>query len=253
MKFSFAVVIAVTTILSIADPVIGGGIRGRYLEDEDDEENNECRNTSGRIQTGGQHNFLLNCKQIAKAEMCAHEQHPPNGEFLYDLCRSACNVCLEGAIEITDPPTESLLELVFTEFPTDAIDDSASPTDLVTIATSRSPTASPSVYPTVSPTTESPTLISMNQGGGGGEITISPTIDPILDPNYGYNETTVPLNDIDGLPEEIDSAAPTLSPIMIFTNTPTPAPSLYPTISPTVISFTDAFEDLDDDLLLGIN
>ena len=278
MKFSFAVVvIAVTTILSIADPVIGGGIRGtRYLESGDeisadeisvdassDAESGdkidllECRNTRERIETD---DLLLNCKQIAKMGKCDNE-HPngPNGEqYLYEICRPACEKCLEGEIEITDSPTESLLDFILTEFPTEEMDATVSSTISPTIAITEPPTPSPSAYPTISPTTASPTLISMHQGGGGGggggSVTISPTIDPILDPNYGNAFTTVPINDINSLPEEIDSAAPSFSPTMSFTKTPTFLPSAYPTNVPTV-DFDAAFDglDLDDDLLLGIN
>ena len=268
MKFSFAVVvIAVTTILSIADPVIGGGIRGtRYLEsgdeisaDESSDESGdkidllECRNTRERIETD---DLLLSCKQIAKMGKCDND-HPngPNGEqYLYEVCRPACEKCLKGEIEITDSPTESLLELFLTEFPTEEMDATVSSTISPTIAITEPPTPSPSAYPTISPTTASPTLISMNQGGGGS-VTISPTIDPILDPNYGNAFTTVPINDIDGLLEENDSAAPSFSPTMTFTKTPTFSPSAYPTNVPTVdfdAAFIDGL-DLDDDLLLGIN
>ena len=278
MKFSFAVsVIAVTTILSIADPVIGGGIRGtRYLESGDEISANEisvdassdaesgdkidlleCRNTRERIETD---DLLLNCKQIAKMGKCDNE-HPngPNGEqYLYEICRPACEKCLEGEIEITDSPTESLLDFILTEFPTEEMDATVSSTISPTIAITEPPTPSPSAYPTISPTTASPTLISMNQGGSGGgrgSVTISPTIDPILDPNYGNAFTTVPINDIDGLLEENDSAAPSFSPTMPFTKTPTFSPSAYPTNVPTVdfdAAFIDGL-DLDDDLLLGIN
>jgi hypothetical protein len=189
-SFSFGVVIvAFVTILSIVDPVIGGGIRGRNLEvDENDQ---------------------------------------------------------------TDSPTESLLDLVFlTESPTEEIYKSLSPTLSPTIALTDTPTELPSTSPTVSSTTASPTLISMNVN----TVTTSPTIDPLLNSDYGYNNmTVVPTNDIDGLPVNEDSLvveesspAPTFSPTQPFTNEPTESPSSYPTTAPT----TNIITGLDDDVLL---
>ena len=189
-SFSFGVVIvAFVTILSIVDPVIGGGIRGRNLEvDENDQ---------------------------------------------------------------TDSPTESLLDLVFlTESPTEEIYKSLSPTLSPTNALTDTPTELPSTSPTVSSTTASPTLISMNVN----TVTTSPTIDPLLNSDYGYNNmTVVPTNDIDGLPVNEDSLvveesspAPTFSPTKPFTNEPTESPSSYPTTAPT----TNFITGLDDDVLL---
>jgi len=151
----------------------------------------------------------------------------------------------------TDSPTESLLDLVFlTESPTEEIYKSLSPTLSPTIALTDTPTELPSTSPTVSSTTASPTLISMNVN----TVTTSPTIDPLLNSDYGYNNmTVVPTNDIDGLPVNEDSLvveesspAPTFSPTQPFTNEPTESPSSYPTTAPT----TNIITGLDDDVLL---
>jgi hypothetical protein len=190
VSFAVVIVAVVVTILSIVDPVIGGGgIRGRNLEvDENDQ---------------------------------------------------------------TDSPAESLLDLVFlTESPTEEIYKSLSPTLSPTIALTDTPTELPSTSPTVSSTTASPTLISMNVN----TVTTSPTIDPLLNSDYGYNNmTVVPTNDIDGLPVNEDSLvveesspAPTFSPTKPFTNEPTESPSSYPTTAPT----TNFITGLDDDVLL---
>jgi len=245
MKSFFVVTFTVAVILvAAANPITAGGsIRGssvkilrRYLLDEDDnEEDNKCKDTPGQIQTGGgeEGNETLNCRKIKKKGLC-EKKHA--GKHLYESCQKSCDIC-EEEFDTTDAPTGDLLNLIVTEFPTEATYQSATPTLSPTKPFTTAPTESPSAYPTTQPTTLAPTVIALLA------VTDEPTIDVLTNLDIEL-EMELEL-------EVYESATPTLSPITPFTDTPTESPSRYPTVSPTVDMLAGMFEELDGDVLLG--
>merc|ERR1712014_43817 len=74
-----------------------------------------------------------------------------DGLHLYDSCQKSCGICLE-VVPTTDAPTPDLIELVFTDFPTDESYRSYAPSYQPTIKFTDEPTESPSHYPTSDPT-----------------------------------------------------------------------------------------------------